>query len=191
VRSWNYMQEERDVEGKLTSLALALDAISGEGCDCGEDEPGTCLGHRCETAIHEQFDEIEKLRLENNNLRRAVLVRSLSTDGLLDDSLDRLRAENADLRRQLDDWRSGRCTYAVHALPRRQSAHAFIVDDDSASKGEAQRIVYVWATMESEAIDIATRSIEATDASRANELRKTWTGYTKHAVTLTATKVKP
>jgi len=62
VRRWHDMVDERGADGNLTTLAQALDAISGEGCDCGEDEPGTCLGHRCEAAIHEQFDEIERLR---------------------------------------------------------------------------------------------------------------------------------
>jgi len=35
--------EERDADGSLTDWALAFDAILGNGCDCGTDEPGTCL----------------------------------------------------------------------------------------------------------------------------------------------------
>jgi hypothetical protein len=155
------------------------------------------------------LDELAILRAENAYLRRKIAEneahyrdRAAVMQRAHDKTREKLGEMIDDLRRQLEDWRSGRCTYAVHALPGRQSAHAFmeheearsgwrVVDDDSAAKGEAQRTVYVWATMESEAIDIATRAIEATDASRANELRKTWTGYTKHAVTLTATKVNP
>jgi len=141
---------------------------------------------------------------------------SLSTDGLLDE-LAILRAENADLRRQLEEANT-RYADALNRPPVRASGTDRAIEwlrDETVhtaegwenaelvareldrlyavlkeASGKAQRTVYVWATMESEAIDIATRAIEATDASIANELRKTWTGYTKHAVTLTARKAK-
>lgn len=62
--TWTSMTEERDSDGKLTKLAQALDAIEGNGCDCGTDEPGTCLACLCEEALHEQFDELARLRGE-------------------------------------------------------------------------------------------------------------------------------
>jgi len=42
---------ERDSDGKLTDMALACDALSDNGCDCGEDELGTCLACLCEKAL--------------------------------------------------------------------------------------------------------------------------------------------
>jgi len=53
---------EMDQSGNLTSLALALDSISANGCDCGEDEPGTCLACLCEKALRDLCK-----RLEGNN----------------------------------------------------------------------------------------------------------------------------
>lgn len=61
-RAWIEVRHERDVAGNLTPLALAIDSLIGSGCDCGTDELGTCLGCRCEAAIHAQFDEIRRLR---------------------------------------------------------------------------------------------------------------------------------
>jgi len=48
--------------------------------------------------------------------------------------------------------------------------------------------VYVWATTEKEACEIAAKAIEV---AGVNECRKTWTGYTKYAVKLTAKEVMP
>lgn len=59
--SWNKMINERDAEGNLTPLALALDALQDHGCDCGTDEPGTCLACRCEAALRAQWEEIDSL----------------------------------------------------------------------------------------------------------------------------------
>ena len=48
---WVALKGERDEGDSLTPLALAVGAIDGAGCDCGTDEPGTCLACRCEAAI--------------------------------------------------------------------------------------------------------------------------------------------
>lgn len=58
--AWFHLHEQRDVNGALTDTALALDALADNGCDCGEDEPGTCLGCVCEAAIREQFERAER-----------------------------------------------------------------------------------------------------------------------------------
>jgi hypothetical protein len=55
------MIEQRDSEGKLTRLAMALHALADHGCDCGTDEPGTCLGCLCEAALREQFESLGRL----------------------------------------------------------------------------------------------------------------------------------
>jgi len=44
-------RDERDAAGNLMPWALACDALSDNGCDCGEDEPGTCLACVCERAM--------------------------------------------------------------------------------------------------------------------------------------------
>jgi hypothetical protein len=41
-------------------MALALDAIENHGCDCGTDEPGTCLACRCEKALRTERARSEK-----------------------------------------------------------------------------------------------------------------------------------
>lgn len=51
--------DERDPDGNLTPLALALDALVGAGCDCGTDEPGTCLSCLCEAGLHDLHDRLE------------------------------------------------------------------------------------------------------------------------------------
>ena len=56
--NWNNAFLQRDSEGNLTKLAQALDCIIGTGCDCGTDEPGSCIGCLCEAALHEQFDQL-------------------------------------------------------------------------------------------------------------------------------------
>ena len=50
---------ERDSQGNLTDWALACDALSNHGCDCGEDEPGTCLPCLCEKAMRSERDRAE------------------------------------------------------------------------------------------------------------------------------------
>ena len=61
--NWFHAKNDRDENGELTPLALAIDAIEGNGCDCGEDEPGTCLACLCEAALKYLFEKLE--RLEN------------------------------------------------------------------------------------------------------------------------------
>jgi hypothetical protein len=43
--------DERDADGNLTDWALAFDALGDCGCDCGVDEPGSCLACLCEQAM--------------------------------------------------------------------------------------------------------------------------------------------
>jgi len=44
-------RHERDANGHLTDWALACSALADNGCDCGEDEEGTCLACVCERAM--------------------------------------------------------------------------------------------------------------------------------------------
>jgi hypothetical protein len=52
---WSDMVNDRDASGNLTPLAQALDVIGGTGCDCGVDEPGSCIGCVCEAALKWQW----------------------------------------------------------------------------------------------------------------------------------------
>lgn len=58
---WGTMNRERDENGELTDLALALNAISDNGCDCGTDEPGSCVACLCEAALKSQYERIVAL----------------------------------------------------------------------------------------------------------------------------------
>lgn len=63
--------DERDAEGNPTPLALALRALSENGCNCDrwpvgfldspEDETGTCCACRCEAALEYLVEKLESL----------------------------------------------------------------------------------------------------------------------------------
>lgn len=55
---WNEIKAERDADGNLTPLALAVDALEDNGCDCGTDEPGTCFACRCEAALRDLWERL-------------------------------------------------------------------------------------------------------------------------------------
>ena len=60
--SWGRLMNQRDRDGNLTPLAEAVYALEGYGCDCGTDEPHTCLACRCEAAIRGLLLEIAVIR---------------------------------------------------------------------------------------------------------------------------------
>lgn len=60
--SWLNARLETDENGDLTPLAIALNAISANGCDCGTDEPGTCLACVCEKALKDMHDKLYQRR---------------------------------------------------------------------------------------------------------------------------------
>jgi len=62
-------RDERGPDGLLTPTAMALDALVDNGCDCGVDEPGTCLACRCEAAIRHERAERDAARAEVERLR--------------------------------------------------------------------------------------------------------------------------
>jgi hypothetical protein len=63
LAAWADAIAERDEDGLLTPLALALDAIRDRGCDCGE-EPGTCITHVCEAALRDLWEQRNDARDE-------------------------------------------------------------------------------------------------------------------------------
>jgi thioesterase domain-containing protein len=107
---------------------------------------------------------------------------SLSTDGLMVDEINRLRAENEDLRRKLEDSQRERA--AEHEALVAQSQHAF--REHEAARGEAQRTVYVAADTPKDAVMSAPWWPTAEIASRVKGI----VGDHIYAVTLTARKVK-
>ncbi len=66
---WLSLAEQRDAAGMLTPLAVALYAIGDEGCDCGTDEPGTCLGCSCEAALKDLATKLEASAAEVARLK--------------------------------------------------------------------------------------------------------------------------
>ena len=52
-------RHERDAKGALTDWALACNALVDNGCDCGEDEEGTCLACVCERAMRAERKRAE------------------------------------------------------------------------------------------------------------------------------------
>ena len=73
-------RNERNIYGALTDWALAWAALDDYGCDCGEDEPGTCLACRCERAM-----KMERKRAESAEAERDALL-TVMRCGPTDDS---------------------------------------------------------------------------------------------------------
>jgi len=82
--NWNNIFLQRDGEGNLTKLAQAVDSIIGTGCDCGTDEPESCIVCLCEAALHEQFDQITALRAEVERLKAVGRGDSLEGSHIFD-----------------------------------------------------------------------------------------------------------
>jgi len=72
--------EERDAAGNLTDWALACDALSDHGCDCGEGDAGTCLPCLCERAMKA---ERSKLQDAKGRLRTTaqILIQKTGAEG--------------------------------------------------------------------------------------------------------------
>lgn len=71
--AWSKMHEQRDQDGLLTPLALALDALAhGDGCDCGTGEPGTCLACLCEAALRGQWEALTETRINTVELEELM-----------------------------------------------------------------------------------------------------------------------
>ena len=51
--------EQRDADGLLTPLALALDAILNGECDCSWDEPGPCVECLCDVALRDLWERTQ------------------------------------------------------------------------------------------------------------------------------------
>jgi hypothetical protein len=56
---WRYFKNQRDENGDLTPMARAFDVLEKNGCDCDENEPGTCMACVCEAALRYQWTIIE------------------------------------------------------------------------------------------------------------------------------------
>lgn len=54
------MKNQRDSNGLFTALAQALQALEDYGCDCGNDEPGTCIACLCEVALYDLWTQLLK-----------------------------------------------------------------------------------------------------------------------------------
>jgi hypothetical protein len=57
-------KDELGEDGNPTPLALALRALSENGCDCDDspgDEPGTCCVCRCEAALEYLVEKLDSL----------------------------------------------------------------------------------------------------------------------------------
>jgi hypothetical protein len=67
--TWLNMAEQRDVDGNLTDLALALNAISDIGCDCGTDEDESCVCCLCEQALKCLWEQLESAKAEVERLK--------------------------------------------------------------------------------------------------------------------------
>lgn len=73
-KKWSDVVDERDDEGNLTSLALALDVIEGNGCDCGTDELGSCISCVCKRALMEQWERIARFKSWVSDLQSGMYV---------------------------------------------------------------------------------------------------------------------
>jgi hypothetical protein len=64
--------DERDAAGHLTDWALAVSALEDNGCDCGDDEPGTCLACACELAMSTERKRAKKAEAEVERLKAQI-----------------------------------------------------------------------------------------------------------------------
>jgi len=62
----------------MTPCEQAADALSSYGCDCGNDEPGTCLACLCEAAMRAERTRAERAESECETLLN-ILLRVHST----------------------------------------------------------------------------------------------------------------
>ena len=94
--------EERDSDSNLTPWALAADALMDHGCDCGVDEPGTCLPCLCEAAMRAERAEKNALQEANIQMREALIP--FSAIALYADDMD----EEAEVPVSVGDLRRAR-----------------------------------------------------------------------------------
>jgi len=66
-------KDERDEHGFLTDMALAVESLEDNGCDCGTDEPGTCLACRCEAALKSERARGDEIGAANERLIQQIL----------------------------------------------------------------------------------------------------------------------
>lgn len=64
--------DQRDACGQLTLLALALDALEDHGCDCGVDEPGSCLACRCKAGLADLAAQRDRQAVEREHHRETL-----------------------------------------------------------------------------------------------------------------------
>jgi hypothetical protein len=76
------LRNERDVDGELTAMALAIQAIIDTGCECEEEERHTCIAGRCERALKKEREQSLTLRAELNTARNACCRREAQIEEL-------------------------------------------------------------------------------------------------------------
>jgi len=62
VEGWSDAKNQRNAHGDPTLLALAVEALVDNGCDCETDKEGTCLACRCEAALRDLWERVESYR---------------------------------------------------------------------------------------------------------------------------------
>lgn len=110
---WSKLTDERGADGELTDLALALDALQDEGCDCGTDEQGSCLACKCELALITERTERDAALAEVERLRGNL---DAATDAIGEQAAlrDVAEAEVERLKKAINIDRTG----LAHALSR-------------------------------------------------------------------------
>lgn len=101
IEEWSSpsMKEQRDASGNLTSLALAINALEDHGCDCGTDEPGTCLACLCEAALRSQWEAQQADKEEIERMEEGLTIAYMQGRA---DERDTLQKQNAELREGLE-----------------------------------------------------------------------------------------
>lgn len=99
--------DERDNDGLPTPWALACAALSDHGCECDDDEPGTCLGCRCEAAMRAERARAERAERAFRMLRAALEDLERRT-GVLRCATDREETRNSRLSENREDRRGGK-----------------------------------------------------------------------------------
>jgi hypothetical protein len=144
-------RDERDADGNLTPWALACDALHDNGCDCDEDEPGTCLACRCEAAM----------QAERKDRRQALAALTAERAA---HRHDRLEMDRAVAERQRIEVRLAASEAGAEACLRCTPGLALV-----ASEGQRQRSD-AWTAVVEEAVKLGLWPMDMLSSGREKAL---------------------
>jgi len=102
----NSDRDDRDVNGLLTPWALAVDALEDNGCDCGTDEPQTCLPCLVSAAMVAERERRLRVELrldESRENERTLQDRIIGLNQAIVDNAKGHHDAAEDMQREIND----------------------------------------------------------------------------------------